>query len=176
MGKPRAIQPTMEQRLFFNYGHIELPPIRPKPSPGANSLDTPGSDVQTTTDLDGVSFDTSMFSRARGAAPDPILGMRDDFLKDKAEKKLNIAVGVYRTAAGEPYVLPSVHDAEAALHAKQAAGESFKEYLPPIGMGAYCESALRLLLGHDIEPALAEGRVVASQSISGTGGLCARHH
>ena len=38
-------------------------------------------------------------------------------------------------------------------------------------MSRFCELSLRLLLGDAVAPALEQGRVVAAQCISGTGGL-----
>ena len=113
----------------------------------------------------------SVFVSAQPCAPDPILSMRDNFLKDPATNKLNLAVGVYRTAEGQPLVLKCVQDAEAKLLADQQAGHTFKEYLPPDGMSKFCHLSLKLLLGDSIGPKLDEGRVVAAQSLSGTGGL-----
>ena len=112
-----------------------------------------------------------MFGRAKGAPPDPILGMRDAFNVDTAKDKLNLAVGVYRTAEGQPLVLKAVQDAEIELLCAQQAGKTFKEYLPPDGMAPFCDASLRLLFGDTIEPALREKRVVAAQSLSGTGAL-----
>ena len=97
--------------------------------------------------------------------------MRDCFLADPAPNKLNLAVGVYRTAHGKPLVLDCVQDAEINLLADQKVGRRYKEYLPPEGMRDFCELSLKLLLGDAIAPALSEGRVALAQSLSGTGGL-----
>lgn len=45
-----------------------------------------------------------------------------------------------------------------------------KEYLPVLGLPAFTQAATRMLLGPD-SPALAEGRAVGVQTLSGTGAL-----
>ena len=155
--------------LKFNYGHIAMPKKSPKSSSvydGQSTVETEDADVESP-EMMGA----SAFARAEGAAPDPILSMRDAFLADPVADKLNVAVGVYRTADNKPLVLESVQEAEAALLSEQQAGHTFKEYLPPEGMAPLCAASLKLLLGDTIASPLAEGRLVSAQSLSGTGGL-----
>ena len=159
-------------QLRFNYGHIALPAL---PTASRDDCDTP--DGSSTAPTDAFSEravqvkSASIFERAESVPPDPILGMRDAFLADAETNKLNLAVGVYRTAENKPLVLECVQEAEAELLAAQKAGKTFKEYLPPDGMAAFCAASLKLLLGDAIAPALDEGRVASAQSLSGTGGL-----
>ena len=148
-----------------NFGHVSLPSMPPPRTDRV--LD---EDDSFTVATEGVVL-ASAFENAKSCAPDPILGIRDAFLQDPATHKLNLAVGVYRTAEGKPLVLECVKSAEAKLLEEQRAGRTFKEYLPPEGMSRFCDLSLRLLLGDAITPALEQGRVVAAQSISGTGGL-----
>ena len=154
-----------------NFGHVSLPSTLPphavRDDDDSRVLD---EDDAFTVATEGVA-PVSAFVSAKSCAPDPILGIRDAFLQDPATHKLNLAVGVYRTAEGKPLVLECVKSAEAKLLEEQRAGRTFKEYLPPEGMSRFCDLSLRLLLGDAITPALEQGRVVAAQSISGTGGL-----
>ncbi|KAL1529692.1 hypothetical protein AB1Y20_000631 [Prymnesium parvum] len=148
--------------LSVNYGHILLP----------TRLETAAEERDDATNStlpveDGAPPRKSAFSGAVGAAPDPILSIRDAFLADGSEAKLNLAVGVYRTAEGHPYVLPSVKLAEQKLLDDLMCGTADKEYLPPDGLQPFCEASLQLLLGNTTDPS----RVVAAQSLSGTGAL-----
>ena len=154
------------------FGHIALPPNAPNLSSHKSSSDcgASGADEESTAGTEDVGR-VSVFDAAKAAAPDPILSMRDQYNADPAERKLNLAVGVYRTAEGKPLVLKCVQEAETKLLAEQEAGRAFKEYLPPDGHSKFCDLSLKLLLGDAIDGMLADGRVAAAQSISGTGGL-----
>ena len=147
-------------------------PARPR-STKEDLGDAAGSDcMSATTATQEVSNPgVSVFARAENQPADPILSMRDNFLADPAPQKLNLAVGVYRTAEGKPLVLECVQEAEAKLLEETRKGQRFKEYLPPDGMASFCTSSLKLLLADAIVPAIDDGRVVAAQSLSGTGGL-----
>ena len=162
-----AAHPVM-QFGAANFGHVSLPlPLcAERNDDDSRVLDEDGASTVAT---EGVGL--SAFANAKSCAPDPILGIRDAFLQAPASHKLNLAVGVYRTAEGKPLVLECVKAAEEQLLEEQRAGRTFKEYLPPEGMTQFCNLSLRLLLGDAILPALEQGRVVAAQSISGTGGL-----
>lgn len=98
--------------------------------------------------------------------PDAILGITEAFKADQDSRKINLGVGAYRDNAGESFVLESVRGAEARL------GERFpdKEYAGIMGVPEFTELAAKLAFGED-SAALKEGRVVVSQSISGTGAL-----
>jgi hypothetical protein len=154
-----------------NFGHVSLPSLLPpRAERGDDDSRVLDEDDAFTVATEGVA-PVSAFGSAKSCDPDPILGIRDAFLQDPATHKLNLAVGVYRTAEGKPLVLECVKAAEAKLLEEQQAGRTFKEYLPPEGMSRFCDLSLRLLLGDAVTPALEQGRVVAAQSISGTGGL-----
>lgn len=153
-----------------NFGHIALPTFQLPTTPREECSEQLEKDLASTVATEDIPIE-SVFASAKPCAPDPILSMRDHFLKDTATNKLNLAVGVYRTAEGKPLVLQCVQAAEAKLLAEQQAGRTFKEYLPPDGLSEFCTLSLQLLLGNAVSPALDEGRVVAAQSISGTGGL-----
>jgi len=100
------------------------------------------------------------------APPDPILGITLAFNADTHPNKVNLGVGAYRTDEGKPYVLNVVRKVEKQI----ANSDQNKEYLPIDGLPEF-KSAAQKLLFHPESPALKEGRVASTQSISGTGAL-----
>jgi aspartate aminotransferase len=98
--------------------------------------------------------------------PDPILGVTEAFKADKDPRKINLGVGAYRDDEGKPYVLRCVRKAEQSLLSRQLD----KEYLGITGLPAFNKLAAELAYGPD-NAALKEGRIVVTQSISGTGAL-----
>lgn len=96
--------------------------------------------------------------------PDAILGIAQNFRECPAAEKVNLVIGAYRDENGEPYVLPSVREAEARLLKR---GEK-KEYAPITGNPQYVQRALAFAFGSDCE-ALSSGRTVGVQTLSGTG-------
>lgn len=101
----------------------------------------------------------------QGAA-DPILGIAQAYKECSSEKKVNVAIGAYRTEEGVPWVLPSVAEAEKRLCAR---GEK-KEYASITGVPSFVNHALRFAYGAESE-ALRSGRIAGVQSLSGTGAL-----
>jgi aspartate/tyrosine/aromatic aminotransferase len=94
---------------------------------------------------------------------DPILGLTTAFRKDTRSNKVNLGVGAYRTASGEPFVLSSVQEAERQLFEAKLN----KEYLPIDGDGAFVQATHGLIFG-----SLA-GRLplFGAQALGGTGAL-----
>lgn len=107
-----------------------------------------------------------MFEHVTAAPPDPILGLSEAFQKDERSGKINLAVGVFKDAAGQTPVLDAVRAAETRLLSE----ETTKSYMPIGGDPAYGRAARELLLGAE-HPALAADRVVTFQTPGGTGGL-----
>uniref|UniRef100_A0A7S0RL76 aspartate transaminase n=1 Tax=Pyramimonas obovata TaxID=1411642 RepID=A0A7S0RL76_9CHLO len=107
-----------------------------------------------------------VFSDVEQAPADPILGVSTAYQACESPDKLNLGVGAYRTEELQPYVLEVVKKAETIMMEK---GEN-KEYLPMSGLPAFRKATLDLLLGAE-HPAIAEGRAIAIQSLSGTGSL-----
>ncbi len=97
-------------------------------------------------------------------APDVILGYAQSFRESDKPNKVNLVVGAYRDAEGQPWVLPSVREAESRLLAR---GEK-KEYAPIDGLARYTQLALEFAYGASSAP-LKEKRVAAMQTLSGTG-------
>jgi len=96
--------------------------------------------------------------------PDAILGLNEAFQKDSNPNKITLGVGAYRGDDGKPYVLPSVRAAEEKL---VAAGMQH-EYAGIAGIPSFVEKSLKFAYGKDAQ-VLADKRVAAVQSLSGTG-------
>jgi hypothetical protein len=92
--------------------------------------------------------------------PDAILGIAQAFRACQAPNKVNVCVGAYRDEQGQPWVLPSVREAETIL----LSGEN-KEYLPIEGDQAFVEKALTFAYGPDAPLE----RIAGVQTLSGTG-------
>ncbi|KIY94496.1 aspartate aminotransferase [Monoraphidium neglectum] len=101
------------------------------------------------------------FSHVEMAPRDPILGVTEKFLADKAPNKINLGVGAYRDDNGQPVVLDCVREAE-----RKIAGSGFMEYLPIGGLRDFVTESVKLAYG-DACPDLST--IAAVQSLSGTG-------
>ena len=91
--------------------------------------------------------------------PDAILGIAQAFGNSKAPNKVNVCVGAYRDEHGNPWVLPSVKEAE-----EQLLGTN-KEYLSIEGDAVFIEKALRFAYGATSDLT----KLAGVQSLSGTG-------
>jgi len=99
------------------------------------------------------------------APPDSIFKLTAAYEADAYPQKINLGVGAYRDDNNKPWVLPVVKKASQILLSDPTLTH---EYLPITGLPGFVSSAARLILGED-SPAIAEGRVVSVQTISGTG-------
>ena len=108
----------------------------------------------------------SLFSAVEMAPRDPILGLNEAFNADTRPGKVNLGVGVYYNEEGRIPLLRAVIEAEKA----RLAAQSPRGYLPIEGIAAYDSAVQKLLFGAD-SALLAEGRVVTTQSLGGTGAL-----
>lgn len=107
-----------------------------------------------------------MFEKISAAAPDPILGLNDEFNADTRTTKINLGVGVYKDAAGNTPILPSVKKAEAKL----LEHEKTKSYLGIAGTADYALAVQKLLFGND-SLIIADKRAHTAQAPGGTGAL-----
>ncbi|KAF0531198.1 Aspartate aminotransferase [Gigaspora margarita] len=107
----------------------------------------------------------STFQEVPRAPPDVIFNLTATYKADTFEKKVNLGVGAYRDDNGKPWVLPVVKKAEREIINDP---ELDHEYLPITGLVSFKEASIKLILGAD-NPAIKEKRVVAAQTISGTG-------
>ncbi|KAJ7225464.1 aspartate aminotransferase [Mycena pura] len=108
----------------------------------------------------------SIWSTVPAGPPDPILGITEAFKADKDPRKINLGVGAYRDGHGKPYVLSCVKKAEQIMENEV----EDKEYLPITGLPEFIKHATLLAYGSRCIP-LNEGRIAATQTISGTGAL-----
>lgn len=97
---------------------------------------------------------------------DPILGLPILFAADSRPNKINLGVGAYKTAEGQPIVLTSVRKAENQILQKRLN----KEYLPIDGDVELLRCALMLLLGSE-SPLLQTGNFFAAQTVGGASAL-----
>ena len=97
---------------------------------------------------------------------DPILGLNDAFKKDERENKVNLSVGVYRTATLSPLIPYSVKNAEAKILDR----ETSKDYLPIPGFKDYLKAIENLVLGSN-SPIIQNQEIFSLQSSGGSGAL-----
>lgn len=97
---------------------------------------------------------------------DPLLGIMAAYRADTRQGKVDLGVGVFKTADGHTPILPSVKAAETQLH--QA--ETTKVYEGPQGNPIFGPAIARLVYGENAG-ALGEGRVTAFAVPGGCGGL-----
>ena len=107
-----------------------------------------------------------MFDQITPAAPDPILGLSEAFKADPNPVKINLAVGVFKDAAGNTPVLASVKAAEQKLVETQTT----KGYLPIDGSPVYGQLVRSMLFGADHDW-VDGGRAKTANTPGGTGGL-----
>lgn len=91
--------------------------------------------------------------------PDAILGLAQAFKECTDHRKVNVVVGAYRDANGQPWVLPSVRAAERLLL------EDNHEYLAIEGDTGFVQKALEFAYGDSVPL----DRLAGVQSLSGTG-------
>lgn len=99
------------------------------------------------------------------APPDSIFKLTAAYQADTYPQKVNLGVGAYRDDDSKPWVLPVV---KKASHILLNDPTLHHEYLPITGLPEFVSAAARLILG-DQSSAIADGRVVSIQTISGTG-------
>lgn len=110
----------------------------------------------------------SLFSTLSPAPPDEPFAVNGAYLQDKNPSKVNLGIGVYRTADGSPWPLRVVEDAEKRLH--QANDKHRHEYLTIQGDREFVRLATDVVFGFGGEESeLARNRVVSIQTVSGTG-------
>ncbi len=108
----------------------------------------------------------SLFSAVEMAPRDPILGLNEAFNADTRQNKVNLGVGVYYNEEGRIPLLRAVAAAEMARLELNAP----RGYLPIDGIASYDMAVQALLFGAD-SALVADGRVVTTQALGGTGAL-----
>ncbi|KAH3767772.1 aspartate aminotransferase, mitochondrial [Pelomyxa schiedti] len=136
----------------------------------SSAVNLPASVVPTT--------EHKFFWGVTGVPLDPILGVQiaynADLLPDAPTGpgsvfKLNLGVGTYRGADGKPFVLDVVRKVEKELAQGELTGHIDKDYLPVDGLKQFQTASAQLLLGEGYDSA--KNRIVAMQTLSGTGAL-----
>ncbi|XP_033214547.1 aspartate aminotransferase, cytoplasmic [Belonocnema kinseyi] len=110
---------------------------------------------------------TTRFTGIDLGPPIEVFALQKAFVDDTHENKVNLAIGAYRTSEGKPWVLPVVRKVEKALAEDELQNH---EYLPVLGLDAFCQSSTSMLLGEN-SPAISQGRAFGVQTLSGTGAL-----
>ena len=112
--------------------------------------------------LTSTTTSSSPWANVQEGPPDAILGLNALFAADEDSRKLSVGVGAYRGSDGQPFVLPSVKEAEKQLIAQNLN----REYLPITGLASFNELACDMIYGKDRDSPMAK-----TQVLSGTGGL-----
>src|SRR5690606_14611434 len=97
---------------------------------------------------------------------DPIFGLAIAFNKDDRAQKVNLGIGAYKNANGEPQVLSCVKSAENIIFNASLD----KEYPPFLGDPDYINLTLELIYGKN-SPVLIENSISAALTLGGTGAL-----
>ncbi len=112
------------------------------------------------------SFSTGLWSHLKPRPADPILGVVEEFKKDKDANKVNLSAGTYKDNEGKPYILNCVKEAQKQVLARNID----HEYLPIEGLQSFIKNSLKVAYSDDNQ-ALKEERIVGCQALSGTGSL-----
>lgn len=103
------------------------------------------------------------FSHIKEIPADPILKITPLYLRDKNPHKLNLGVGAYRTAEGNPFLFSAVKEAEKRVFEKKLD----KEYLPIDGDSEYLHLSQKLLFPNEKE----QKNCISIQTIGGSSAL-----
>ncbi len=87
---------------------------------------------------------TSRFNGMDEAPSDPIFGIKNKFLSDLRENRLDLTAGVYRDSTGATPVMEAVSLAQESIVSE----EQTKDYLPIAGDASFCESVGSLVLSN----------------------------
>lgn len=109
----------------------------------------------------------SLLNNIEELPADALFGVKQRLNQDPRKVKIDLGIGAYRDDNGKPWVLPSVRKAEELIHSDPSYNH---EYLGIAGLPELSSGAAKVILGENSK-ALAEKRVVSSQSLSGTGAL-----
>ncbi|WP_417450798.1 aromatic amino acid transaminase [Kordiimonas sp.] len=107
-----------------------------------------------------------MFSHLTKLPADPILGLSALFKADPNPEKVDLGVGVYKTADGRTPILGAVEQAFVRLSKE----EGSKVYIAPTGWPGFTEACAELVFGADLRSDLG-GQLGAIQTPGGCGAL-----
>jgi aromatic-amino-acid transaminase len=104
-----------------------------------------------------------LFANVEEQPRDPILGITEAFVADKAAHRVNLGVGVYQDENGKVPLLDCVRQAEESLLAKAAP----HTYVPIDGLPAYNAAVAQMIFADKADLA----HVATVQALGGTGAL-----
>ena len=104
-----------------------------------------------------------LFKNFNHQPSDPIFELMKRFQADSRSNKVNLGIGMYCNAAGEPPVLRSVWLAKEFLKERNQPSR----YLPMAGYSDYCCAARALVFGDDADTEC----IATIQTLGGTGAL-----
>lgn len=102
-----------------------------------------------------------LFDDILQAPPDPLFGLNTAFEAEVRKQKVNLGVGVYKTADLRPWILPSVKEAEKKLLER----ETSKDYLAIDGIMDYVHVTKEAVFGE------AKREIYGAQTVGGTAAL-----
>jgi len=105
----------------------------------------------------------SRFSFVNEAPSDPILGLTEEYKKDKNPSKVNLGVGVYYNDEGKIPILNSVSESLKLIYEKAQE----KNYLPIDGLPEFKKNIANLVFGENSTSL----NIATFQSLGGTGAL-----
>ena len=105
----------------------------------------------------------SRFSFVNEAPSDPILGLTEEYKKDKNPSKVNLGVGVYYNDEGKMPILNSVSASLKLIYEKTQE----KNYLPIDGLPEFKKNIANLVFGENFNSL----NIATFQSLGGTGAL-----
>lgn len=108
----------------------------------------------------------SMFEHIEVRPADPIIGIVEEFKKDKNPKKVNLSAGTYKDENGKPYILNCVKTAQKIILEKNYD----HEYLPIEGISGFNQNSMKLAYTEN-NKALRENRIAICQTLSGSGAI-----
>jgi len=111
-------------------------------------------------------FSSNIWGAVKARPADPILGIVEEFKKDKATNKVNLSAGTYKDDNGNPYILNCIKAAQKIIVDKNID----MEYLPIDGLRGFIDNSLKLAYTSEC-PSLKNGQIVGIQALSGTGAL-----
>ncbi len=108
-------------------------------------------------------MDRFRFQDLKELPPDSIFGLNQEYLQDRRPCKVNLGMGVYKTAELQPFIFKSVKKAEAYL----LENEESKDYLSIDGFPPYLAHTKELVFGKSGELQ----NIYGAQTVGGTSAL-----
>lgn len=108
----------------------------------------------------------SFFEKTTLLPDDPILSLQVRFVSDQNPKKVNLGIGSYKDAEGNPLVLKAIRKAEALILEKNLN----KEYLQIEGYPEFIKESMKLIFGEQSHK-ISDGTIFAAQTIGATAAL-----